>query len=189
MASFTDAITTFNPYVQQLPVEAMVKVGMQKQQQYDQGVEKIQAYIDNISGLEIANDADKKYVQSKLNSLGSNLASIAGADFSNQQLVTSVGGMANQIIKDEKVLNAVASTAHYKKQKSQLEKDYQAGKSSIANVKDFEKQASAWLLSDKPGQVFLGRYSPYIDIDKKWREIIKTISPNATTESFMYETT
>jgi hypothetical protein len=187
MASFTDAITTFNPYVQQLPVEAMVKVGMQKQQQYDQGVEKIQAYIDNISGLEIANDADKKYVQSKLNSLGSNLASIAGADFSNQQLVTSVGGMANQIIKDEKVLNAVASTAHYKKQKSQLEKDYQAGKSSIANVKDFEKQASAWLLSDKPGQVFLGRYSPYIDIDKKWREIIKTISPNATTESFMYE--
>ena len=187
MASFTDAISTFNPYVQQLPVEAMVKVGMQKQQQYDQGVEKIQAYIDNISGLEIANDADKKYVQSKLNTLGSNLASIAGADFSNQQLVTSVSGMANQIIKDPNVLNAVASTANYKKQKSQLEKDYQAGKSSIANVKDFERQAAGWLSSDKPGQLFTGKYSPFIDVPKKWREIIKTISPNATTEEFMYE--
>lgn len=187
MASFTDAISTFNPYVQQLPIEAMVQVGMQKQQQYDQGVQKIQTYIDNISGLEIANDADKKYVQSKLNSLGSSLTALAGADFSNQQLVTSVGGMANQIIKDQKVLNAVASTAHYKKQKSQLEKDYQDGKSSIANVKDFEKQASAWLSSDKPGQVFSGRYSPYIDVDKKWREIVKTINPSATTEEFMYE--
>jgi hypothetical protein len=28
MASFTDAIPQFNPYIQQLPVEAMVSVGM-----------------------------------------------------------------------------------------------------------------------------------------------------------------
>lgn len=187
MASFTDAISTFNPYVQQLPVEAMVKVGMQKQQQYDQGVEKIQAYIDNISGLEIANDADKQYVQSKLNSLGSNLASIAGADFSNQQLVTSVGGMANQIIKDEKVLNAVASTANYKKQKSQLDKDYQAGKSSIANVSDFNDQASLWLNSKEPGGVFNGKYSPYIDVQQKWLDVMKTLHPSALSQDFAYD--
>ena len=49
MASFTDQISNFNPYVQQLPVEAMVQVGMQKQAQYDQGVQKIQGYIDNIA--------------------------------------------------------------------------------------------------------------------------------------------
>ena len=45
MASWTDnpqALTNFNPYVSQLPVEAMVKVGMQKQQQYDEGIQKIQ---------------------------------------------------------------------------------------------------------------------------------------------------
>jgi hypothetical protein len=31
MASFTDIIPQFNPYVQQLPVEAMVQVGVAKQ--------------------------------------------------------------------------------------------------------------------------------------------------------------
>jgi hypothetical protein len=80
MASFTDSITQFNPYVSQLPVDAMVKVGMQKQAQYDQGVQKIQSYIDNVAGLEILNDTDKSYLQSKLDQLGSKLTVIAGGD-------------------------------------------------------------------------------------------------------------
>ena len=55
MASYKDpANIKFNPYVQQLPVEAMAKVGQYKQERYDKGVEKIQQSIDNIAGLEIA---------------------------------------------------------------------------------------------------------------------------------------
>lgn len=187
MASFTDAISQFNPYVAQLPVEAMAKVGMQKQAQYEQGVQKIQAYIDNIAGMDVAHDADKSYLQSKMNQLGNNLKVVAGGDFSNQQLVNSVGGMATQIIKDPNIQNAVASTAWYKKQKQQLDADYQAGKSSIANVRDFDRQANKWLSNNEIGQTFRGRYSPYIDVEKKWREIVKSINPGATTEEFMYE--
>ena len=63
MASFTDAISTFNPYVSQLPVDAMVKVGMYKQQRYDEGVQKIQGYIDNVAGMDVARDVDKQYLQ------------------------------------------------------------------------------------------------------------------------------
>lgn len=187
MASFTDAISQFNPYVAQLPVEAMAKVGMQKQAQYEQGVQKIQSYIDNIAGMDVAHDADKAYLQSKMNQLGNNLKVVAGGDFSNQQLVNSVGGMATQIVKDPNIQNAVASTAWYKKQKQKLDEDYQAGKSSIANVKDFERQASAWLSSDKIGQSFRGKYSPYIDLSKKWNEVIKAVHPTASSEDFAYE--
>jgi hypothetical protein len=186
MASFTDAISQFNPYVAQLPVEAMAKVGMQKQAQYEQGVQKIQSYIDNIAGMDVANDADKAYLQSKMNQLGNNLKVVAGGDFSNQQLVNSVGGMATQIIKDPNIQNAVASTAWYKKQRQQLDSDYQAGKSSIANVSDFEKQASAWLSSDKVGQTFRGKYSPYIDVQKKFQEVIKAVNPSASSDDYAY---
>ena len=187
MASFTDAISQFNPYVAQLPVDAMAKVGMQKQAQYEQGVQKIQAYIDNVAGMDVAHDADKAYLQSKMNQLGNNLKVVAGGDFSNQQLVNSVGGMATQIVKDPNIQNAVASTAWYKKQKQQLDSDYQAGKSSIANVKDFERQAASWLSSDKVGQTFRGKYSPYIDLSKKWNEVIKAVHPMASSEDFAYE--
>jgi hypothetical protein len=187
MASFTDSITQFNPYVSQLPVDAMVKVGMYKQQQYDQGVQKIQSQIDNVAGMEIAKDSDKQYLQSKLNQLGSRLTAVAAGDFSNQQLVSAVGGMATQVGRDDKIQNAVASTAWYKKQKSQLDKDYQAGKSSIANVRDFDRQANAWLNNQEVGQRFNGRYSPYIDLSKKWNEVIKAVHPMASSEDFAYE--
>jgi hypothetical protein len=116
MASFTDQISKFNPYVEQLPVETMKQVGLYKQQKYDEGVEKIQGYIDTIAGLDVMHDSDKEYLQSKLNSLGNNLKGVAAGDFSNQQLVTSVGGMATQISKDYNVQNAVSSTSWYRKQ-------------------------------------------------------------------------
>ena len=53
MASFTDKISQFNPYIQELPYEEMVKVGMAKQAQYDQGVQKVQGYINNIAGMDV----------------------------------------------------------------------------------------------------------------------------------------
>jgi hypothetical protein len=188
MASFTDKISTFNPYISQLPVEAMVKVGMQKQQQYDQGVQKIQGQIDNIAGMSVANDADKQYMQSKLNDLGSKLKTVAAGDFSNQQLVNSVGGMATSIIKDPNVQNAVSSTAWYRKQLAEMEKQVTEGKSSVENIEDFNKQANSWLSSGKAGQVFRGRYSPYVDVKKKiMTDVIGKINPNIREEDIPWE--
>ena len=90
MASFTDKIPTFNPYVAQLPVEAMVEVGMQKQKQYDEGITKIQSNIDAIGGLDIAKEKGRAYLQSKINELGNDLKGFMASDFSNFQLVNSV---------------------------------------------------------------------------------------------------
>ena len=187
MASFTDSISQFNPYVQQLPVEEMTKVGMYKQAQYDQGVQKIQTQIDNVAGLDIIHEADKKYLQSKLGQLGNKLKTVAAGDFSNQQLVSSVGGMASSLIKDPNIQNAVSSTAFYKKQSEELEKAYKDGKSSIANVDDFRTKADAWLSTDKVGQKFNGRYSPYVDYKKQWVDVIKALHADETGKDFAYE--
>lgn len=188
MASFTDQISQFNPYVQQLPVEAMAQVGMQKQAQYDAGVQKIQGYIDNIAGMDVANDADKAYLQSKLNDLSGKLKTVAAGDFSNQQLVNSVGGMATTIVKDPTIQNAVSSTAWYRKQMAEMEKAISEGKSSVANVDDFNEQANAWLSSGKAGQKFTGRYSQYVDVNKKFLDVLKSLGASATQEDIAYAT-
>ena len=169
MASFTDSIPQFNPYVQQLPVEAMVQVGMQKQKQYDEGIQKIQTSIDNIAGLDVAADVDKAYLQSKLNQLGNDLTLVAAGDFSNFQLVNSVNGMTNQIVKDPNVRAAVASSAYLKKQQARKEKAIQEGKSSPENEWMFNKEVNSYLESTKPGQNFNGEYIEYKDVDKKLR--------------------
>jgi len=181
MASFTDnpqALGTFNPYVQQLPVEAMVKVGMQKQEQYNQGIQKIQTAIDNIAGLDIAKDSDKAYLQSKVNELGNNLKFVAAGDFSDFQLVNSVNGMTNQLVKDTNVQNAVASTAKYRKEQAygeQLKKD---GKWSINREYDFNRSVSEWMDNDKVGSSFTGKYVAHTDVNKKALEIINKLHPN-----------
>ena len=178
MASWTDKIPTFNPYVAQLPVEAMVKVGMQKQAQYDEGIQKIQTNIDNVAGLDIAKDSDRVYLQSKLNQLGNDLRTVAAGDFSNFQLVNSVNGMTNQIVKDANVQTAVSSTAWLRKQQAEMEKAISEGKSSQSNIYDFNETASKYLNSNKIGERFSGRYTQYTDVKKKALEAIKALHPD-----------
>lgn len=175
MASYTDNIPKFNPYVQTIPVDEMVQVGMYKQQKYEEGIQKIQTNIDNIAGLDVANDADKAYLQSKLNQLGNNLVSVAAGDFSNFQLVNSVNGMTNQIARDSNVQTAVASTAKLRKEQQRKEKAIQDGKSSPENEFVFNMQVSEYLNSSKIGQSFNGQFVEYRDVDKKLRGLVSDL--------------
>lgn len=189
MASFTDAISTFNPYVSQLPIiEEMSKVGMERQAKYDQGIQKIQGQIDNVAGMDIVKDVDRANLQSKLNQLGSDLKKVAASDFSNFQLVNSVGGMASQIIKDPTIQNAVSSTANYRKQVKDMEAARKAGKSDKNNEEYFQNDANKWLTSSKVGETFSGSFTEHVDIMKIIRENIKDAGLDATHIEQMYET-
>lgn len=179
MASFKDIIPQFTPYVQQLPVEDMVQVGMYKQQLYDQGVQKIQSQIDNIAGLDIIHDSDRAYLQSKLDELTSNLRGVAAGDFSDQNLVNSVSGMTSQLIKDKNIQNAVSSTAWFRKENQRMEKAIDEGKASPQNIADFNEQANEWLSSTKFGTSFRGRYKEYIDMDEKLRKVFADMKEKA----------
>lgn len=179
MASFTDntqQLGNFNPYIQQLPVDAMVHVGTQKQKAYDAGVEKIQNNIDNIAGMDVIRDVDKAYLQSKVNELSSNLRTVAAGDFSNFQLVNSVSGMTNNIAKDKNVQNAVSSTMRLRKEQAAQELANKEGKGSISNDWDFDNQTSSWLNSSDVKQAFTGKYTPYTNYKKNALEVIKSLT-------------
>ena len=178
MASYTDQISKFNPYVQELPVEAMVKVGMYKQEKYDQGVQKIQGNIDNIAGMDVMRSIDKQNLQSKLNQLGSKLKIVAAGDFSNSQLVNSVGGMATQIIKDPNVQAAVQSTANARNQMGIMEEARQKGDLTPDNEWYFQKQLDGYLNNnDLVGKgnspiYFNGKYVKHYDVDKDIQDAV-----------------
>lgn len=187
MASFTDTPTQFNPYVQQLPVEAMVKVGMYKQEKYEEGITKIQGYIDNIAGLDIYKDVHKQYLQSKLNELGNNISKVAGGDFSNFQLVNSVTGMASQIIKDPVIQNAVSSTARIKKEQETVEADKKAGKLDPSNQLKWTKQLSSWSNDGDLTSPFSGAYTPFFDVFKFAKESFDAVLPDGMTWDEIYQ--
>lgn len=180
MASFTDIIPQFNPYVQQLPVEAMVQVGMEKQRRYDEGIQKIQSQIDTIAGLDVIRDIDKAYLQSKLNELGNNLKVVAAGDFSNFQLVNSVGGMANQIVKDPNIINALSSTKAYRKGVEDMNALIKDGKGSASRTWEFKTKADNWLNSKDLNARFDATYKPYTNYRKNATEIIKGLTGDST---------
>jgi len=193
MASFTDAIPQFNPYIQQLPVEAMVSVGMQKQQQYDQGLQRIQSQIDQVAGLDVYRPQDKEHLQSKLNDLGTKLRTVAAGDFSNFQLVNSVAGMAGKVAKDPIVLAAVQSTANIRKNSQVMEDARQKGELTPDNEKYYNKFLNNYLetgLTDDRGNpvTFNGKYIPNFDIFKYAKETFDAVKPDGMTWDQVYET-
>lgn len=179
MASWTDILPTFKPYVQQLPVEAMVQVGMQKQAQYNAGIQKIQGEIDKVAGLDIYRDVDKNYLQSKLNELGDKMTFFAAGDFSDFQLTNSVSGMTNQIIKDKYVQNAVSSTAKLRKESQAMEKSRSEGKSSPNNEAYFLNKVNRYASSTSLDDSFNDYYIPFTDINKKAIEIAGKVGVSA----------
>ena len=179
MASYLDNIPTFNEYVEQRPQDEMLKVGLFKQQRYEEGVQRIQKSIDNIAGLDVVRDVDKKYLQSKLNSLGSQLSGVAGGDFSNFQLVNTVDGMTNQLVKDPNILNAVGSAAKYRKQLENQEKINVDGKGSQSNDWDFNRRVQQWYdggLEDS----FNAQFKPYVNYNEEAMKIVKALASDST---------
>ena len=186
MASYLDNIPTFNEYVEQRPQDEMLKVGLFKQQAYNEGVQKIQNSIDNIIGLDIIQPEQRKYLESKLNALGGQLSSVAASDFSNFQLVNSVDGMTKQLVNDPIILNAVASTGSYRKQKENQDKINTDGKGSASNDAYFNQQVEDWMGGGLDAQ-FTGQYTPYVDFNKEAREIIKGLVKTEDIQEVAFE--
>jgi hypothetical protein len=165
----------------------MIKVGMYKQQKYDEGIQKIQTNIDNIAGLDVVRDVDKAYLQSKLNQLGNNLATVAGGDFSNFQLVNSVNGMTNQIAKDPNVLNAIASAKTYRKGLEDMAAANKDGKGSASHDWLFKTDANEWLNNQDIKKTFNGGYKQYSNYQKNAQEVIKALVKNETGKDVAFE--
>jgi hypothetical protein len=122
--------------------------------------------------MDVYRPQDKALVQSKLNELGSKLKTVAAGDFSNQQLVNSVGGMASSIIKDPLVQNAVSSTASYKKAMEERKAYQKEGKASPSNDFDLTKRHDNWLNNHNKTPILI------IDneIDNNWDDILNKIT-------------
>ena len=189
MASFTDlSPISFNPYIQQLPVEEMVAVGIEKQRRYDVGVEKIQSAIDNIAGLDIMKDADKSYLHSLLSDVGGTLKTVAMGDFSNNQLVNSMTGMVGKIGKDQNIQNAVYSTKSIRQQLERMKDAQKNGKSSVNREYDFYNELNSYLGDGKVGTLYEGKFKEHIDVNKKVLDVIQKLHPNVSVYDIPFAT-
>jgi len=162
------------------PVQAMVEVGVQREQQLAQGVQKVNSYFEQISGLDVARDVDKQHVQNKLNELKTGITTQLSGDFSDQRIVNQISGAANQIYKDPTIQNAVISTASLRKGSTEMDEARKKGENGPANDYYFNRKSQEYLSSTDPNASFNYKYEKYNNNQKEVESILKAISPSGT---------
>lgn len=176
MANFTDKqFLQFPGYVKQIPTDTYTAVGLQKQAEYKAGVDKVQGYLDSVSGLNVIRPQDKQYIDKKLAEMTARTNSIAASDWSNQIIVKQVGAMAGAIYNDGTVQAAIAGTKRYLKDEQDIEQAKKDGKWAPENEWILRRQMKTWLADPSPGKPYQsGGYMPYsnvnADIIKMWND-------------------
>lgn len=170
MASFSDSSQIqFNPFIHQLPIDAYTRAELYKQGKYDQGVQSVQSYLDSTTGLEVP-DKYKQYLQNSVSSLQDQVKKVAGADFSNMQLVNEIGGATSKLIGDKTIQTGIQSAANDSSQRAQMKKDQTEGKLNPSNQWDYLNQYDSWSKNPDLSQAFTGSYTTHKDYQKKWIE-------------------
>lgn len=180
MASFTDNVqqlTRFNPYVSEQPVDAMVGVGMQREEQFQQGIQKVQSYYDNLLSLPISKRETQEYVKQKVGQLNNSVRQNLQGDFSDSRLTNQIGGLASKIASDPIVQNGIISTAAIQSGFSKMQEAQKAGKSASQNEGFFQEQVSKWQNDGDLTSQFNGSYTPYVDAIKKATDLYKETHP------------
>lgn len=178
MASFTDSSSIqFPEYTSQQPVEAMVRVGMQKQAQFQDGISQVQNQVDNLLGLPIAKAEVQNYVKDQVGRLQTSIKQSISGDFSDQRLINQIGGISAKIANDPVIVNGVKSTAKIQKGIANLEQSKKDGKWSQQNEEYFNTAVSSWIGDGDVNSSFNGEYSPWVDYTDRFMKVYKELNP------------
>lgn len=163
-------------YTPIMPWQEIVKVGIQKQQNYDQGVATVQDRINTLADLPMYRDVAKDYLKNKLNTFNSIANKYAGEDFSNPDVVKQIVSMGDPIANDEIVLNEVRSTKELARRQEVL-KSLKSGERSPANDWFFNKDVEAWANSKELDASLASNkeYIKYTDLSKKHQEVYESL--------------
>lgn len=177
MSSFTDEIPQFTPYIQQQPIDAMARVGMQREAEFEKGIQTVQGYYDALLNLPIAKGVTQEYVKSKVSQLNNAVKQSVSGDFSDHRLINQIGGLASQISSDPIVENGIQSTARIQagmtKMKADQERALKEGKNPVQNIEWYNNKVNEFLSDNDVKTSFSVDYTPYVDKQERFQKILR----------------
>ncbi len=180
MASWTDnsqELSRFNSYIEQQPVQQMAQIGMQREEAFQQGIQKVQGMYDSLLGADVAKKETQDYIKQKVGQLNNAVQQSVQGDFSDSRLVNQIGGLAGQIANDPIVTNGIVSTAAIKSGFSKMQEAQKSGKSAPQNEQYFQNMVSQWQNDGDVTSTFNGGYTEHVDAIKKFTDLYKDAHP------------
>jgi len=178
MASAYSIARTYNEFIPPVDLEFMANAMEMKQNQYDANYAAVQGQLDFIANLDILKGEDKQYLVERTKALVEDINLSGKIDISNNAVTKQLQSHIKQAL-DNNVMNAVSSTAKYRKFKGSLEElkqnnpDQYSLENELYSLRPFQN----YLMDGKVGSV-LGElsYTPYTDIQKKFNEYVNEMN-------------
>lgn len=175
---------TTTDYISAMPADDLINLAVKKQQMYDEGVAQVQQGIDAYSKIRtsLVRDVDKQYFDKAMQDYVKAINQSAGLDFSDKANVQAVLNIGKPLESDSNLINAVESSANYRKRMENLSTVDQKYRSP-SNDDLFFAPMAAWKESgDLKTKLDYDTYKPYQEgVVTKYAEIIDKLKPNIET--------
>src|SRR5690606_20182751 len=171
-------VPEYSPYISSIPVELYGQLAMQKQQQYDTGLQRVQSFVQNITGLEMDRDIDQAYNEQKVGEFRKNIENILSEDLSDTNGLMQAGAYSSQLFNDKRIRNSVLSRIHEKDAYKQLEQAQQDGTYAPENAELLLSQINAWKSGDENAVLGKQTYIPYDNYMERYQKWMKNVAPD-----------
>lgn len=180
MASFSQQRPRqFNNYIPEVDSQVYAQALAKKDTEYQLGVQKVESYRNNIAGIPVAFEHERKYLQGVTNDLTTQINQMVGADWSDQKLVNQIGNHASTIYNDENIQTAISNASVVREQQNRMKEDEKRSKgSNIANRYVYLEQLNNFSKNGKVGESFSGGYNTYFDKQKYIDDLFSKKHPN-----------
>lgn len=110
-----------SPYVLPVDLNLLAKVNSYKQSMFYQNAQKVQDQLGALSNLDIANPAQKEYLNNAVNNVTQKINDYGPVDYSDMNVANSIENLGSEVYKDDNIINGIAST----KKMRQIQSNYQ----------------------------------------------------------------
>ena len=179
MASYMSQPRQFTPYTPQVNEELYGKLLMQKEQNYQLGVQRIDNQLDTIASLPIANTAARQLAKQKLDAVTTEINQNLGTDWSDRGVQRLTGKHISAIADDPTIQTAVGQTVFVKKDYGTAKQSYEDNDGAdIANQWSFNNSYQNYVNNPDPNAKYDGKFTPYVNVDKWGYDIVAKIKPD-----------
>ena len=178
MSGYASQPRQFANYTPEVNADLYEKLLTQKEQKYEEGIQRVEANRDAVASLPIYNSAGREYLNQKLAQQTTELNQQQGVDWSDQGIQRLTNKHISAITEDPEIQKSVYYSTAYKKDYLHDKQQYdETDGASIANHDAFTEDASKWLTGPL-GTQYGAKSVPYMDINKKADEFLSKLKPD-----------
>lgn len=181
MASYLSKPTQYAAYQPQIDADLYGKMILKKEQDYQEGFQKIQKEINYYGSIPVSSLEEENYLKQKVDSITSELNNNTNVNWGDQSVQQLSSNYIKSIAKDKNIQTGIYNASLLKKHHSKYLADIDKhGEAAVTdNTTVYDRKYNDWYTSGKLGSRVDFSYTPFVDVNKGVTEYLKELHPQS----------